>query len=91
MPNMVHAGVYSATLQYLKAVKGARTKEADAVAKKLTEQPVDDAFTAIRSCSRSCQARTAYSGCPLPLRCQRRVRLRRTCKTGQPSILRTNH
>jgi branched-chain amino acid transport system substrate-binding protein len=46
MPNMVHAGVYSATLQYLKAVKAAGTKDADAVAKKLRELPVDDAFTA---------------------------------------------
>jgi branched-chain amino acid transport system substrate-binding protein len=45
MPNMVHAGVYSATLQYLKAVKAAGTKNADAVAKKLKELPVDDAFT----------------------------------------------
>jgi branched-chain amino acid transport system substrate-binding protein len=46
MPNMVHAGVYSATLQYLKAVKAAGTKDAEAVAKKLKELPVDDAFTA---------------------------------------------
>jgi branched-chain amino acid transport system substrate-binding protein len=46
MPNMVQAGMYSATLQYLKAVKAAGTKDADAVAKKLRELPVDDAFTA---------------------------------------------
>jgi branched-chain amino acid transport system substrate-binding protein len=46
MPNMIQAGVYSATLQYLKAVKAAGTKDADAVAKKLRELPVDDAFTA---------------------------------------------
>jgi branched-chain amino acid transport system substrate-binding protein len=45
MPNMVQAGVYSTTLQYLKAVKAAGTKDADAVAKKLRELPVDDAFT----------------------------------------------
>jgi branched-chain amino acid transport system substrate-binding protein len=45
MPNMIQAGVYSATLQYLKAVKAAGTKDADAVAKKLKELPVDDAFT----------------------------------------------
>jgi branched-chain amino acid transport system substrate-binding protein len=45
MPNMVQAGMYSATLQYLKAVKAAGTKDADAVAKKLKELPVDDAFT----------------------------------------------
>jgi branched-chain amino acid transport system substrate-binding protein len=46
MPNMIQAGTYSATLQYLKAVKAAGTKGADAVAKKLRELPVDDAFTA---------------------------------------------
>jgi branched-chain amino acid transport system substrate-binding protein len=46
MPNMIQAGTYSATLQYLKAVKAAGTKEADAVVKKLKELPVDDAFTA---------------------------------------------
>jgi branched-chain amino acid transport system substrate-binding protein len=46
MPNMIQAGVYSATLQYLKAVKAAGTKDADVVAKKLKELPVDDAFTA---------------------------------------------
>ena len=46
MPNMIQAGVYSATLQYLKAVKAAGTKDADAVAEKLKELPVDDAFTA---------------------------------------------
>jgi branched-chain amino acid transport system substrate-binding protein len=45
MPNMVQAGMYSATLQYLKAVKAAGTKDADAVAKKLKEMPVNDAFT----------------------------------------------
>ena len=45
MPNMIQAGTYSATSQYLKAVKAAGTKDADAVAKKLKELPVDDAFT----------------------------------------------
>ena len=45
MPNMIQAGTYSATLQYLKAVKAAGTKDSDAVAKKLKELPVDDAFT----------------------------------------------
>jgi branched-chain amino acid transport system substrate-binding protein len=44
MPNSIHAGTYSATLSYLKAVKAAGTKDADAVAKKLKELPVDDAF-----------------------------------------------
>ena len=46
MPNMIQAGTYSATLQYLKAVKAAGTKDADAVAKTLKELPVDDAFSA---------------------------------------------
>ena len=44
MPNMIQAGTYSATLQYLKAVKAANSKDSDAVAKKLKELPVDDAF-----------------------------------------------
>jgi len=44
MPSMIHAGTYSATLQYLKAVKAAGTKDPDTVAKKLKELPVDDVF-----------------------------------------------
>jgi branched-chain amino acid transport system substrate-binding protein len=44
MPSMIHAGTYSATLSYLKAVKAAGTKDSTAVAKKLKELPVDDAF-----------------------------------------------
>jgi branched-chain amino acid transport system substrate-binding protein len=44
MPSMIQAGTYSATLQYLKAVKAAGTKDSDAVAKKLKELPVDDVF-----------------------------------------------
>ncbi|MEH2511148.1 branched-chain amino acid transport system substrate-binding protein [Nitrobacteraceae bacterium AZCC 1564] len=44
MPNMIQAGTYSATLQYLKAVKAAGTKDSDAVAKKLKELPVNDDF-----------------------------------------------
>src|SRR5258708_8614235 len=44
MPNMIQAGTYSATLQYLKAVKAAGTKDTEAVAKKLKELPVDDQF-----------------------------------------------
>jgi len=44
MPSMIHAGTYSAALSYLKAVKAAGTKDSDAVAKKLKELPVDDAF-----------------------------------------------
>ncbi|MGJ4902380.1 ABC transporter substrate-binding protein [Bradyrhizobium sp. HKCCYLS2058] len=44
MPSMIHGGTYSATLSYLKAVKAAGTKDSDAVAAKLKELPVDDAF-----------------------------------------------
>jgi branched-chain amino acid transport system substrate-binding protein len=44
MPNMIQAGTYSATLQYLKAVKAAGTKDSDAVVAKLKELPVDDMF-----------------------------------------------
>jgi branched-chain amino acid transport system substrate-binding protein len=44
MPNMVHAGTYSAVSQYLKAVQAAGTDETEAVAKKLHEMPVDDFF-----------------------------------------------
>ncbi|UFZ02840.1 ABC transporter substrate-binding protein [Bradyrhizobium ontarionense] len=44
MPSMIHAGTYSATLSYLKAVKAAGSKDSDAVVAKLKELPVDDAF-----------------------------------------------
>ncbi len=44
MPNMIQAGTYSATLQYLKAVKAAGTKDTEAVTAKLKELPVDDMF-----------------------------------------------
>src|SRR5580692_6600527 len=44
MPSMIHAGTYSATLSYLKAVKAAGSKDSEAVTKKLKELPVDDAF-----------------------------------------------
>ncbi|MGA0565584.1 ABC transporter substrate-binding protein [Ancylobacter sp. VNQ12] len=43
-PNMVHAGTYSTVLTYLKAVKAAGTKDADAVTRKIHETPVDDDF-----------------------------------------------
>ena len=42
MPSMIHAGTYSATLQYLKAVKAAGTKDTEAVSAKLHAMPVDD-------------------------------------------------
>jgi branched-chain amino acid transport system substrate-binding protein len=44
MPNMVHAGTYSAVLQYLKAIDAAGTDATEPVAAKLHEMPVDDLF-----------------------------------------------
>ena len=44
MPTMAQAGVYSGVLHYLKAVKAAGTTEGDAVAAKMREMPVNDAF-----------------------------------------------
>ncbi|MDH7794772.1 MULTISPECIES: ABC transporter substrate-binding protein [unclassified Beijerinckia] len=42
MPSMIQGGTYSATLQYLKAIKAANSKDSDIVAKKLREMPVED-------------------------------------------------
>ncbi len=44
MPNMIHAGTYSAVLQYLKAIKKAGTDDTKAVAKVLHAMPVNDLF-----------------------------------------------
>ena len=44
MPNMTHAGTYSAVLQYLKAIEAAGTDATEPVAAKLHEMPVDDVF-----------------------------------------------
>jgi branched-chain amino acid transport system substrate-binding protein len=44
MPNMVHAGTYSAVLSYLKAIEAAGTDETEAVAAELHELPVSDVF-----------------------------------------------
>lgn len=44
-PNTIHAGNYSAVLHYLKAVEAAGTTEAEAVAAKMRELPVEDFFT----------------------------------------------
>ncbi|HBF32202.1 ABC transporter substrate-binding protein [Rhizobium sp.] len=44
MPNMIHAGTYSAVMQYLKAVQKAGTDDTEAVAKELHSMPVDDVF-----------------------------------------------
>ena len=44
MPSTVHAGVYSSTLHYLRAVEAAGTDETDAVLAKMRELPIDDFF-----------------------------------------------
>jgi len=43
MPTMVHAGVYSATLNYLKAIAAAKTDDTAAVMKTLKSITIDDA------------------------------------------------
>jgi len=45
VPNMTTAGVYSATLHYLKAVQAAGTDEPKAVMAKMREMPVNDVMT----------------------------------------------
>lgn len=44
MPQMTHAGDYSSTLHYLKAVQAAGTDDAQAVMEKMREMPVNDVF-----------------------------------------------
>jgi branched-chain amino acid transport system substrate-binding protein len=44
MPTMVHAGVYSSTLHYLKAIQAAGTKAPQAVLSKMRATPVNDFF-----------------------------------------------
>lgn len=44
MPNMAHAGDYSSTLHYLRAVQAAGTDEPDAVSAKMRELPINDMF-----------------------------------------------
>jgi branched-chain amino acid transport system substrate-binding protein len=44
MPTMGQAGVYSSIVHYLKAIEAAGTDEAQAVAKKMKELPVNDFF-----------------------------------------------
>ncbi|MBA4790257.1 MAG: ABC transporter substrate-binding protein [Rhizobiales bacterium] len=43
-PTMLHAGVYSAVLHYLRAAKAANSTEGDVVAAKMRELPIDDVF-----------------------------------------------
>lgn len=45
MPNMVHAGTYSAVMQYLKAVEAAGTDETAAVSEQLHTMEVNDVFS----------------------------------------------
>ena len=45
MPTMVQAGVYSATLHYLKAVKALGSKEPLKVMEKMRETPINDFMT----------------------------------------------
>jgi branched-chain amino acid transport system substrate-binding protein len=42
MPSMVHAGVYSAVMNYLKAIEAAKTDDTAAVMAKLKSTPIDD-------------------------------------------------
>jgi branched-chain amino acid transport system substrate-binding protein len=44
MPTMAHAGVYSAVLHYLRAVRASGTDNAKVVAAKMRQLPVDDFF-----------------------------------------------
>lgn len=44
-PTMYHAGIYSAVMHYLKAVKAAGTDETEAVLKKMREIPINDMMT----------------------------------------------
>ncbi|WP_382154253.1 ABC transporter substrate-binding protein [Hydrogenophaga sp. ANAO-22] len=44
MPNMAHAGDYSSTLHYLKAVQAAGSDDPDAVSAKMRELPINDMF-----------------------------------------------
>ncbi|PCM45876.1 ABC transporter substrate-binding protein [Marinobacter sp. ANT_B65] len=45
IPSMAHAGAYSSTMHYLKAVEAAGTDESDAVMAKMKETPVEDFFS----------------------------------------------
>ena len=45
VPNMVEAGLYSATINYLKAIEAAGTDDSDAVRAKLGSMQIDDVFS----------------------------------------------
>ncbi|RJG02845.1 ABC transporter substrate-binding protein [Noviherbaspirillum sedimenti] len=44
MPNMIQAGAYSSTMQYLNAIKATGTDDTDTVMKKLKSTPINDFF-----------------------------------------------
>jgi branched-chain amino acid transport system substrate-binding protein len=44
MPNMTQAGIYSATVHYLKAVEAAGTDETQAVMERMRSTPINDFF-----------------------------------------------
>jgi len=44
VPNMTQAGIYSATMHYLNAIKAAGTDETDAVMAKMRSTPINDFF-----------------------------------------------
>jgi len=43
-PTMVHAGIYSSTMQYLNAIKATGSDEAQAVRKQMMDTPINDMF-----------------------------------------------
>jgi branched-chain amino acid transport system substrate-binding protein len=43
-PTMIHAGIYSSTMQYLNAVKATGSDEAQAVRKQMMDTPINDMF-----------------------------------------------
>ncbi|MEP1213701.1 MAG: ABC transporter substrate-binding protein [Marinobacter sp.] len=45
MPTMIHAGIYSAVTQYLKAIEATGTDDSDVVVKHMKSQPINDAFS----------------------------------------------
>jgi branched-chain amino acid transport system substrate-binding protein len=45
MPTMIHAGAYSSTMHYLKAIAAAKSDASDTVMKKMKATPVKDFFT----------------------------------------------
>jgi branched-chain amino acid transport system substrate-binding protein len=44
MPTMVHAGVYSSTMHYLKAIKASGASDTEVVMAKMKSTPINDFF-----------------------------------------------